>query len=177
MLPSRQALTMAVPTVLWRSVGVGARIIPQCLHPLWLHSLWLCFLLWPHTHSETCSCTSYHGRAKASDRPPWRPHCKRQTRSVWPSSWPRRWTNPNPGPNPDPNPDPNPEPPDPNPDPNLDPAVSLSTQEERNVTFYRRFGFAVIADEICQVGATYRSWTMLREPKPVGEQHGEQRAG
>jgi len=28
-------------------------------------------------------------------------------------------------------------------------AVFLTTQEERNVTFYRRLGFAVIADEIC----------------------------
>ena len=45
------------------------------------------------------------------------------------------------------------------------------------MTFYGRLGFAVIADEICQIGATYRSWMMLREPKPVGEQHAEQRAG
>ena len=43
-------------------------------------------------------------------------------------------------------------------------AVFLATQEERNLTFYRRFGFAVIADEICPIGATYRCWMMLREP-------------
>ena len=83
----------------------------------------------------------------------------------------------------DPTPTPNPEPnPDPDPNPNLDPDLTLcrlplATQEERNVTFYRRLGFAVIADEICPIGATYRSWMMLREPKPVGEQHAEQRAG
>jgi len=43
-------------------------------------------------------------------------------------------------------------------------AVFLATQEERNLTFYRRLGFAVIADEICPIGATYRCWMMLREP-------------
>ena len=42
-------------------------------------------------------------------------------------------------------------------------AVFLATQEERNLTFYRRLGFAVIADEICPIGATYRCWMMLRE--------------
>ena len=85
--------------------------------------------------------------------------------------------NPSPSPSPSPRPGPSPSPspdPDPNPNPNqasalqemdaLGLAVFLTTQEERNVTFYRRLGFAVIADEICPIGATYRCWMMLREP-------------
>ena len=48
-LPSRQALTVAIPTVIWRSLW---------LHLLWLHSLWLCFLLWPHSLRD-CSYTSF----------------------------------------------------------------------------------------------------------------------
>ena len=46
-------------------------------------------------------------------------------------------------------------------------AVFLATQEERNVVFYRRLGFEVIADEVCPIGGSYRSWMMLREPKPA----------
>ena len=41
----------------------------------------------------------------------------------------------------------------------------LCTQEERNVTFYERLGFRVIADEICPIGQAFRNWMMLREPQ------------
>ena len=44
-------------------------------------------------------------------------------------------------------------------------AVFLGTQEERNVQFYRRLGFEVIADEMCPLGDGYRNWMMLREPR------------
>ena len=44
-------------------------------------------------------------------------------------------------------------------------AVFLATQEERNVRFYKRLGFAVIADTVCPIGAGYRNWMMLREPE------------
>ena len=43
-------------------------------------------------------------------------------------------------------------------------AVFLCTQEERNVRFYGRLGFEVIADEMCPFGDGYRNWMMLREP-------------
>ena len=43
--------------------------------------------------------------------------------------------------------------------------ISNRTQEERNVRFYRRLGFVVIADEICPLGDGYRNWMMLREPR------------
>ena len=43
-------------------------------------------------------------------------------------------------------------------------AVFLCTQEERNVRFYSRLGFEVIADERCPFGDGYRNWMMLREP-------------
>ena len=43
-------------------------------------------------------------------------------------------------------------------------AVLLFTQEERNVRFYARLGFEVVADEICPVG-DFRNWAMIREPR------------
>ena len=43
-------------------------------------------------------------------------------------------------------------------------AVLLFTQEERNVRFYAKLGFEVVADEICPVGA-FRNWAMVREPR------------
>ena len=47
-------------------------------------------------------------------------------------------------------------------------AVVLSTQEERNVRFYRRLGFGVIAEEGCPCGDGYWNWIMLREPGTRG---------
>ena len=43
-------------------------------------------------------------------------------------------------------------------------AVLLFTQEERNVRFYAKLGFEVVADEICPVG-DFRNWAMIREPR------------
>ena len=43
-------------------------------------------------------------------------------------------------------------------------AVLLFTQEERNVRFYARLGFEVVADETCPVG-DFRNWAMVREPR------------
>jgi GNAT superfamily N-acetyltransferase len=44
-------------------------------------------------------------------------------------------------------------------------AVYLCTQEERNVRFYRRLGFEVVADEHCPLGdeGGFRNWLLLRE--------------
>jgi len=51
---------------------------------------------------------------------------------------------------------------------NLGLAVYLCTQEERNVRFYRRLGFEVIADEQCPLGddGNFRNWMLLRDPVP-----------
>ena len=41
--------------------------------------------------------------------------------------------------------------------------VVLHTQEERNVTFYKRLGFEVADLSVCEHGG-YKTWAMLREP-------------
>jgi len=43
-------------------------------------------------------------------------------------------------------------------------AIVLYTQDARNVTFYSRLGFEVIAERDSPVGGGYRNWMMLREP-------------
>jgi ribosomal protein S18 acetylase RimI-like enzyme len=40
----------------------------------------------------------------------------------------------------------------------------LETQNERNVAFYQRWGFEVLAEEVVP-GLEVRSWSMLREPR------------
>ena len=47
-------------------------------------------------------------------------------------------------------------------------AVVLCTQEKRNVTFYGRLGFEVIAEGDCSVGGGYHNYMMLREPRVDG---------
>ena len=48
--------------------------------------------------------------------------------------------------------------------------VVLATQEERNVTFYKRLGFKVMDLSACEHGG-YKNWTMMREPSG-GEERG-----
>ena len=46
-------------------------------------------------------------------------------------------------------------------------AIVLYTQEARNLTFYGRLGFEVVAEKECPVGAGYRNRMMVREPKKL----------
>ena len=50
-------------------------------------------------------------------------------------------------------------------------AVVLFTQEARNVIFYRRLGFEVIAEKVCPIGGGYHNWMMMREPRVEGDSH------
>lgn len=45
----------------------------------------------------------------------------------------------------------------------VDAPVMLETQDARNVSFYERLGFAVVAEDTCPIG-DYHTWSMLREP-------------
>lgn len=52
----------------------------------------------------------------------------------------------------------------------VDATVMLETQDARNVSFYERLGFAVVAEDTCPIGGFgYHTWSMLREPSGSGE--------
>ena len=80
-LPSRQALTMGYGyTHLWLA---SYHILCISILFYYIMAILRCD---GNTSLAVLAATSNYGRARASARPPWRPCCRRRTRSVWPSS-------------------------------------------------------------------------------------------